>query len=253
MKKVLTFQLTAGGATVIGTAGSNSVNIGDDNTARAGATWPVPKKYAITKISIMGALVTAIRLIRSTRQSDTIDLVPLADTQADLFQSFSLEEQGLPGIELGQNGSLGIQMALSGAGTGLVYLELDDSYSSANYRGVLVAGSAPAVALGVPIESGGNLTAGLVPTDKYTPVYAHLASTTIDAWWLGVQKKGWVLLEGSPVAVCPGAPPHWLTTRQSQVLSSTGQELIQGSSVMVSCFAADAAAVQLINVLWKVN
>jgi len=252
-KKVLVFQLTAGGATVIGTAGSTATNIGDDNTAKAQATWPAPNNFAITKVSVMGALVTAVRIIRSSYQSDSIDLVPLADTQADLFQAFSLEEQGLPGIAVKKNGTIGVQMALSGAGTGLVFLELDDTYPQANYRGVLVAGSAAAVALGVPVETGGNLTAGLVPTDRYTPVLARIASTTIDAFWLGVQKKGWVLLEAAPAAVCPGAPPKWLTPRQQTVLSATGQELIQGSSVMISCFAADAAAVQLINVLWKVG
>lgn len=206
-KKVLVFQLTAGGATTIGTAGAVAPNIWDDATPKAQNAWPAPKKYAITKIIAMGALMTAFRIVRSTRQSDVIDLVPLADTQADLYHAFGFEDRGLPGIEVAGGGTVGVQIALSGAGTGLVYLELDDAYSASNYRGILVAGSAAAVALGVPVETGINLTPGLVPTDRYTPVYAHLASTTIDAWWLGVQKKGWVLMEGSPAAVCPGLRP----------------------------------------------
>jgi hypothetical protein len=253
MKKVLVFQLTAGGATVIGTAGAIMTAIGDDNQVIAKTAYPISKPTAITKISCMGALVTAFQIQRSSHGSDPITLRPLADTQADLIQTFELEAAGLPGIALNALENLGVVMALSGAGTGLVYLELDDSYPSANYRGVVVAGSAAAVALGVPVETGANLTAGLVTTDRYTPVMANCRSTTADAFWLGVQKKGWILLGVMPVAECPGAPPKWLTPRQSALLASTGQELVQGSSVMISAFAADAANVQSINVLWKVN
>lgn len=239
-KKVLVFQMvTAAGA---GTYAATLIS--EDGQVKALAGWTAPKQYAITKIQPMGANGDYSCFARSAHQADDITFVHPADTLADYDKVIDIVEMfgGKAGIVIDANETLTLTNTVTGNATINVQVELDDSVTAVNARGMRIAG-ANALGANTPTETGGNFAANLNPNATYRIRSQSLKSTTIQMAY-AMLKGNSTAMPGSN-AILTGQGYTTLSKQQAEVMTGTGAEFTNTFFLYVTGSAADAANTQL--------
>lgn len=239
-KSVLMFQMvTAAGAGTYAAA-----LISENGQVKNQAAWTAPKDMAITKIIPMGANGDYSTLARNDHQADDLIFVHPSDTLADYDKVIDIVEMfgGKAGIVVNKGESITLTNTVTGNATINVMIELDDSITRVNGRGIRAAGVNALVA-NTPTETGGNIPADLNPSTTYRARGVSLKSTSIQTA-MGVLKGASTALPGSN-AILTGQGYSKLDKDQAEVMQGTGAEWDSTFGLWVTGTAADAANVQL--------
>lgn len=247
MKKVLIFQLVAGGAVT----NSAATLISEDGQTKSSNLWTANKKWGITKVIIMGASTTYVTLTRSGHSADTMVLMPPADTLADLKKTINLAKiLGGKAVIIDAKEGLSVTATTSGATTTNITLELDDSMATTNARAVRAAGTTAMVA-NTPTESGANVVTGLNPNGTYRVRGTYLTSTSMQSMVMRLGNN-YIALP-STNAIQSGQGYTTLTTDQATLMTGEGSEYTSTFSLWGVASAADAANTQFFGVIFEAS
>lgn len=221
-----------------------STLISENGQVKNLAGWVAPKDMAITKIQPMGANGDYSCIARSAHQADNITFVHPADTLADYDKVIDIVEMfgGKAGIVVSKNETLTMTNTVTGNATINVQIELDDSITRVNARGIRAAG-ATAFTANVPTETGANIPTNLNPNLNYRIRGASLKSTSIQMAY-AMLKGASVAIPGSN-AILTGQGYTALTSEQAGVLTGSGSDFHSTFALYATGTAADAANVQL--------
>lgn len=226
--------------------------IRDNGKVRNADAYTANKRYGITRVQIMNAGGSYITMSRSSHQEDDITLEQIADTLADADKVIDLFEMlGGKGVVLEANEGLSIDVTVTANSTIDIFVELDDTIPVTNAYGVRAAGANAAVA-NTCVETGANVTAAMNPNKKYRARGIYFTSTTIINAQLGVDGNGLVTVPGQN-AILTGQGFTVLKPDQAKVLEGTGSTYQSTFECWIAATAADAANVQVINIVFECN
>lgn len=245
-KTVLMFQMV----TAAGAGAYDAALISENGQVKNQAAWTAPRQMAITKIIPMGANGNFSTLARNAHAADDITFVHPSDTLADYDKVIDILNMfgGKAGIVVDQGESITINTTVTGNATINILIELDDSVTKVNARGIQAAGVNALVA-NTPTESGGNVPANLNPNVTYRMRGVSLKSTSIQTAY-GMLKGSATALPGSN-AILTGQGYSKLDSDQAIVMQGTGAEYLATFGLWVTGTAADAANVQFYYIIFE--